>query len=194
MSDAILFNTIPSQGLVAPIFTAEFNSGGQYTSVDRIVLIGHKTATTNWPLYTPTPVSSQQQADALAGPNSQLREMARIAMANAPALQLWIMAVADSALTANVTTLTLVAPAAGVGQIVIMGELIQIVVGSTDTATTVAAALTVAIQAYYNPLTSAQLPFGATAAAGVVTLTAHNKGAMFNEIDIHVPTIPATFS
>lgn len=187
MSDAIQFTNIPGTGLVAPIFTSEFNSGGQYTSVDRLILVGHKTATTNWPLYTPTPISSLQQAEALAGPKSQLREMARLALANAPTAPVWIMAVADSALTANVRTLTLVAPAVGTGRLEIMDETIQIAVGSTDTATTVAAALAAAIGGYRNALTGAQIPFSATSAAGVVTLTASNKGAMFNEIDIYIP-------
>jgi phage tail sheath gpL-like len=188
--DNIQFNYIPGSGLVAPIFTAEFNSGGQYTSVDCFVLIGHKVSSGTMAFNTLTPVSAQQQVDAYCGKNSQLREMARIAFANAPALPLWIMAIDDSALTANVRTITIGSAAlvAGVGLFQIMGETLQISVSSTDTTTTVAASVAAAINSYYNPLTGAQLPFSATSASAVVTLTAFNKGAMFNEIDIYVPT------
>jgi phage tail sheath gpL-like len=186
---AISFNYIPGSGLVAPIFTFEVNSGGQYTSVDRIVLIGHKTSSGTMALNTPIPVSAQNQVDSYAGGNSMLREMARIAFQNAPALPLWVMAIDDSALTANVRTITIAGtPAVGVGTFEIMGETIQIPVASTDTVTTIAAAIAAAINTYYNPLTGAMLPFTATSSAGVVTITAANKGVIFNEIDIYVPT------
>ena len=187
MPDGILFNNIPGTGLVAPIFTAEFNSGGQYAAIDRFVLIGHKTSAGTMALNTPVVVSAQQQADFYAGAGSQLREMARIVFANAPAVPLWIMALDDSALTAAVWTLTVGSGlVVGTGTIEIQGETIQVAVGSTDTPTTIAAALVAAINGYYNPLTGAMLPVTATSSAGVVTLTARNKGAIFSETDFYV--------
>ena len=182
----ISFNNIPGSGLVAPIFTAEVNSGGQYTSQTRFILIGHKTAAGSMALNTPVAVSAQNQVDAYAGGGSQLREMFRIAAQNAPATNFWIMAIDDSALTAMVSTITLASIVAGVGTCQICGETIQIPLTSTDTPTTAAAALAAAINGYYNPLTQAMLPITATSAAGVVTVTARNKGAMFNEIDFYV--------
>ena len=187
----IQFNNIPGSGLVAPIFTAEFNSGGQYTSVDRIILMGHKSATGTIALNTPTPVSSQNQVDLLCGANSMLREMARVAFQNAPVMPLWVMAISDSGLTLGQWTLTVGSvPAPGVGIVEIQGETIQIPVASTDTATTVGAALAAAIVSYYNPNTGAMLPFSAvTAVAGVVTMNAANRGAIFNELDVYIPPI-----
>lgn len=187
-ADGIQFNYIPGSGLVAPIFTAEFNSGGQYTSVDRLILIGHPTSGGSMALNAPIPVSSQQQVDALAGKNSQLREMARIAFQNAPVLPMWIMGITDTGLTAATWTITIggsVAP--GTGQFQIQGETLQVNVTATDTPTTIAASIVAAINAYYNPLTGAMLPGTAANTAGVVTFTAANKGAIFSEIDIYVP-------
>ena len=188
MTDGILFNNIPGTGLVAPIFSAEFNSGGQYAAIDRFVLIGHRTSPSALAFNSPIPVSSQQQADFYAGAGSQLREMARIAFANAPAVPLWIMAIDDSSLTAAVWTITVGGSlVVGTGLLYIQGEAIQAAVGATDTPTTIAAALAAAIDGYYNPLTGAMLPVTATSSAGVVTLTARNKGAIFNELDIYNP-------
>lgn len=185
----VQFNYIPGSGLVAPMFTFEVNSGGQYQQLDRFVLIGHKTSAGTMALDTPTPVASQQMVDAFAGPGSQLREMYRIAAQNAPAAPFWILAIDDSALTAAIWTLTIAAfTGTGVATCQIAGETIQVAVGAADTPTTIAAALVAAINAYYNPLTGAMLPITAAAAAGVLTVTARNKGAMFNETDFYVPT------
>lgn len=186
-SDAIQFSNIPGTGLVAPIFTAEFNSGGQYTAVDRIILIGHPISTGTMALNTPIPVSSLNQVAQLAGAGSQLYDMARIALRNAPALQLWIMAISDSTLTAFTFIQTVASPTPGVGYFDLHGERIQVAISSADTATTVAAAVVAAVNAYSNPLTGAVLPVTAASTAGVITFTARNKGAIFNEIDIHVP-------
>lgn len=186
-ADAIQFNNIPGSGLVAPIFTAEFNSGGQYTTVDRFVIIGTRGGGALMPVDTPVRISSQQEADSYAGMNSVLREMARFALRNAPALPIYLMATTTGSLTARVMTITITAPAVGVGYFEIQGERIQINVSSTDTVTTVARAIQAAVNNYYNPLTGAQLPVTATAAVGVVTLTSTYPGVLGNEIDVYAP-------
>ncbi len=187
MASPILFNNIPGSGPVAPIFTFEVNSGGQYEQIDRFIIIGHKTSAGSMAFDQPIVVSSQNQVDAYAGPGSQLREMYRIAVQNAPATPFWIMAIDDSALTAASWTLTVGAlPGVGVGVFEVCGEQIQIPVGAADTPTTIAAAIAAAINAYWNPLTGAMLPVTAAAASAVVTLTARNKGAIFNETDFYV--------
>lgn len=189
MPSPILFNYIPSN-LVAPTQTFEVNSGGQYQQLDRFIMFGFKTSAGTQALHTAVSISSQQQADTFFGPGSQLREMYRVASANAPALPVWLMALDDSALTAAVWTVTAVAPTGtGVGTLKIAGETIQIPVGATDTATTIAAAIVAAINGYYNPLTGAMIPITAANTAGVMTWTARNKGAFMNELDIHVPNI-----
>jgi phage tail sheath gpL-like len=188
MSDSpISFNNIPSN-LVGPIFTFEVNSGGQYEAIDRFIIIGHKTAAGSMALNQAIPVASQNQVDAYAGAGSHLREMYRIAAQNAPATPFWIMAIDDASLTAAVWSLTIGAlpSGAGVGVFELCGEKIQIGISATDTPTTVAAAVAAAINAYWNPLTGAMLPVTATSALAVVTITARNKGAIFNETDVYV--------
>jgi phage tail sheath gpL-like len=185
-----LFNSIPGSGLVAPIFTAEFNSGGAYSVSTRLILIAPKTAAGTLALNTPLPVpfGAQQLVDTLAGPGSMLREGYRVACQNVTAgPQCWLIAIDDSSLTAAVWTLTVGSSiAAGVGTFEIAGETIQINVQTTDTGTTIAAAIAGLINSYYNPLTNAMLPVTATAAGSTVTITARNKGAAANEIDFFV--------
>lgn len=186
----IQFDNIPGSGLVAPIFAFEVNSGGQYTSVDRMILVGHKTSAGAIALNTLTPVGSQQDADYYAGPNSMLREMARLAFANAPATPVWLLAVDDATLTARVDTITIGSPALvpGQGVLEINGERISIGITATDTTTTIAAAVAAALNTYYNATSGAQLPMTATSSAAVVTWTAAHKGVLYNEIDIYIPT------
>jgi phage tail sheath gpL-like len=116
-----------------------------------------------------------------------LREMFRVAQANAPAIPIWIVGVADAGVApvwqATVGTLSGV----GVGTLEICGETIQITVGITDTPTTIAAAIAAAVNAYYNPLTKAMLPISASASSAVVTFTALHKGAIMEAIDFYVP-------
>lgn len=183
----IQFNNIPGSGLVAPIFTAEFNSGGQYTSDNRFILIGHKVAAESMAVDTLYRVSSIQQVDSLAGPRSLLREMARVALRNAPALDLYIMATATTGLTARVRTLTISGAAVGNGYFEIAGERLSLNITSSDTDTTVATAIAAAVNAYYNPVTGAMLPYTATSSSGVVTLTCTHPGAIGQEADIYVP-------
>lgn len=188
-ADAIQFTNIPGSGLVAPIFTAEFNSGGQYTSQDRFIIVGHKVAAGTMALNKPTLISSQQQADTYAGPRSMLREMARMALRNAPVTPIYLLAIDDSGLTALVRTITLAGSiVTGSGYFEIQGERIQISIASTDTVTTIASAIAAAINGYYNAVSGAMLPVTATSSAGVLTLTAANKGVIFNELDIYVGT------
>ena len=186
----VQFQQIPGSGLVAPIFTAEVNSGGQYATDTRCIVIGHKNAAGSMQLNRAYRVSSMQQIDQLAGPASLLRELARVALRNAPALDLSIMATSDTGLTARAQTITIVSPAVGVGYFEIMGQRIQINVASGDTATTIASALASLINGYYDPISYAMIPYFATSSAGVVTLGCSHPGAIGNEIDIYVPPSP----
>lgn len=186
-ADPVLFNYIPGSGLTAPIFSFEVNSGGQFEQIDRYILFGHVTASGTLPLNTPTPAYDQQTVDGYCGGGSMLREMFRVAQANAPAIPIWLVGVADLGVApiwqATIGTL----PGTGVGTLQICGETIQIVVGVTDTPSTIAAALAAAVNAYYNPLTHAMLPISATASSAVVTFTALHKGAIMEAIDFYVP-------
>ncbi|GGG48108.1 phage tail sheath subtilisin-like domain-containing protein [Chelatococcus composti] len=186
---SIGFNFIPGSGLVAPLFAFEVNSAGWYDSVSRLVLFGHKTSGGSLADNTPSVVTSLSEADALAGPGSMLREMYRIAAANAPAQEIWIVPVPETG-TAPTWTLTVGSPPAtgGVGIIDICGERLSVTIAPGDAAADVAAALAAAINGYYNDLTGAMLPVTASAASEVVTVTSRHKGAIMAEVDIFVPT------
>lgn len=178
------FNYIPG-GLVAPIMTFEVNSGGEFESETRIVIVGHKTAAGAMSTDTPVFAASQEAVDALAGPTSILRDMYRRARANAPAEEIWIAAASDTG-TAQTWTLTVgtIPAAGGIGVVDIAGERLQIAIAAGATATNVATDLAAAVNAYFDELTKATLPVTATSAAAVVTLTAAHKGTIFADLDI----------
>ena len=151
MSDAILFNNTPGAGLTAPLFSFEFNSGGQYSGTTRVILQGFATAAAlaagKIAVGKPVPVAAQDQADALAGPGSMLREMFRIFTANAPSIPVYLNAVAEVGI-AEVRTITVGGlPSAGVGVLMIDGEQMPITIQTTDTPATVAASIAAATAA-----------------------------------------------
>lgn len=182
-------NSIPGT-IVAPIFAFEISSGGQFESQSRLLLIGHALSGAALPAATPTPCASGAEARALAGAGSMLDDMVRVARANAPAQEIWIMSAAPAG-TAQVRTITVdtVPGGGGVGVILIAGEPVQVSIAAGASASTVATALAAAINAYYNPLNGASLPFTATVASEVVTITARHLGLYANEIDVFVPVV-----
>jgi phage tail sheath gpL-like len=193
MPQGIIFQYIPGSGVTAPGQFFEVNSGGQYQTITRMILIGYGLSTGSLPVNTPTPVSSQQQADALAGPGSMLREMFRVSSANAPVQPIWLVRTTEPGTPKAIWTLTIIQPAPGQGWIEICGRRITVPVGAADTPTTIAAALAAAINAYYDTLTNAMLPVTATSALGVLTLTARHSGvglAASMLVDIYVSPDP----
>lgn len=185
----VSFNTIPGN-LVAPIISFEVNSGGQFENSSRVLLIGHKisagAADDNVPVVCPSTMEGRR----LAGAGSMLDDMVRKHFANAPAQELWILPVPATG-TAEVRTITVddVPAAGGQGVIEIAGRRLAVTIGAGDTATAVAAAIAAAINAFYDPLEEASLPYTATSALAVATLTARHAGALMSDIDIHVPVL-----
>lgn len=189
---SVMFQNVPGSGLIAPIFAFEVTSGGLYESLSRLLLIGHKTVAGTLADNVPTICTSLEEATQLAGSGSMLREMFRIARANAPAQEIWIMAAPATGVAATWTVTVVSVPAAGgVGTIQIGGETITVTAAAGDTVTTVAAALVSAINGYFNALTGAQLQVTATNTAGVVTVTARHAGLVLADYDIFVPTTVA---
>lgn len=184
-----LFNTIPGN-IVAPIFTFEVNSGGQFENSARLLLIGHKIAAGTAALDVPVLCSSTLEARQLFGAGSMLDDMVRLARKNAPAQEIWCLPATESG-TAEIRTITLtdVPAAGGQGVIEIAGEPISITVAPGDTKNAVAAALDAAINAYYNPFTEASLPYTSAVSSAVLTLTARHKGAALTDIDVKVPVL-----
>lgn len=176
-ANGIIFNFIPGSGLTVPGVFFEVNSGGQYQSITRVILQGYKTSAGTMAVNTPTPVSNQNDCDTFAGPGSMLREMFRIASANAPAQPIWIEAVTDPGTAPAQWTLTVAsAPAAGQGTFEICGRVIKVPIASGGTTAQAATAMAAAINAYYNTLTQEMLPVTATASTNVVTLLARHPG------------------
>ncbi len=87
-----LFNTIPGN-IVAPIFTFEVNSGGQFENGARLLLIGHKTSAGSAALDVPVMCSTTLEARQLFGAGSMLDDMVRLARKNAPAQEIWCLPV-----------------------------------------------------------------------------------------------------
>jgi phage tail sheath gpL-like len=184
-----LFNTIPGN-IVAPIFTFEVNSGGQFENNARLLLVGHKTAGGAATLDQPVMCSTTLEARQLFGAGSMLDDMVRLARKNAPAQEIWCLPVTDTG-TAEIRTITVsgVPAAGGQGVVEIAGETIAITIAAGDDEDAAAAALAAAINGFYNPFSEASLPYTATVAAAVVTVTARHKGAVLSDIDIAVPVL-----
>lgn len=182
---AVLFNFIPGSGLVAPATAFEVNSGGQYESKSRGLILGHKSGAGSLADNTLTLCSTLEEAAQLAGPGSMLYEEFRIARRNAPVQEFWVASIPVAG-TAHQKTITVGAlPAAGGdGTVEIAGRKISLAVGASESANTTATNLAAAINAYVEPLTMAYLPFTAAAATNVVTLTARHAGTLVNEVEL----------
>lgn len=183
-----MFNQIPGN-LIAPIFTFEVNSGGQFENRSRLLLIGHASAAAIIAANVPTVCPSIAEGRRLAGAGSMLDDMVRLARRNAPAQEIWIVAAAETG-TKGTRTLTVdTAPAAGAGVVQIAGESVSVTVASGDTDAQVATAIAAAVNGYFNALTGASLPYTAAAVAEVVTLTPRHAGIVMNGIDINIPAL-----
>lgn len=188
----VQFNNIPGN-LIAPIFTFEVSSGGQFENRSRLLLLGHKNTVAPLADNTPTICPSTAEGRALAGAGSMLDDMVRAARRAAPAQEIWICAVPATGTAAIRSVKVDTVPAAGgAGYLEIAGEAVSVSIAAGASATTVAAALAAAINAYYNGLTEASLPYTA-AVDGVddtkINLTARHAGAFGSAIDIHVPAV-----
>lgn len=134
----------------------------------------------------PTLVGSADAAEGFFGAGSQLAEMLRAFKKTNPFTELWAIALDDGmGATAGTQTITVTGPATADGEIAlyIAGRRVAVAVSNADAATAIAAAIDTAIQAHAE---FARMPFTSGAAAAVVTLTAQNKGAVANGIDVRV--------
>ncbi|MFD1328293.1 phage tail sheath subtilisin-like domain-containing protein [Mycoplana ramosa] len=175
--------------LTAPILAFDVTSGGQFENESRVILLGHaNTAGAALAAGSIAPCNSELDARLLCGAGSMLESMYLAARRNAPAQEIWIGNVAASG-TPEVRTITIatVPASGGQGTILIAGRPITVTIAAGATTTVVAAALAAAINVYYDRLSKRSLPFTATAAAAVVTLTARHPGAFASGIDIFVP-------
>ncbi|MEO3997183.1 phage tail sheath subtilisin-like domain-containing protein [Mesorhizobium sp. CAU 1732] len=183
-----MFNQIPGN-IIAPIVAFEVNSGGQFENRSRLLLIGHANAGAVIAANTPTPCPTIAEARRLAGAGSILDDMVRVARANAPAQEIWIIAAPATGVAATRTITVDEAPSPGAAALQIAGETVYLTIALGDTADDVAAAIAARVNGFFNALNGASLPFAATVTTDTVTLTARHAGAIGNGIDIHVPVL-----
>ena len=180
----IPFKNIPA-GLRVPLFYAELDASRANTAAraQRALLIGQKTQAGT--LVPNVPVAAVSEADAIAaaGPGSVLAGMVHAYRANDAQGELWMLPLADdvAAVAASGTlTFTGTTSAAGTIALYVGGQLVPVMVAAGQTAAQIAAVVATAIGGV------SRLPVTAAAAAGVVTLTAKNRGLAGNDIDVRV--------
>lgn len=178
-----------------PQLPAALRYPGAYISIDgsqaglggdipAVLLVGQKLASGTAAAGQVVMISGVQDAINKAGAGSMLAQMAARYRAIDPALDVYILPYADNAagVAASGTISVLTSPsAAGTLALYIAGRLVNVGVAAGDTLTVVAAAIAAAINAG-----GADIPMSATAALGVVTLTADHKGTCGNGIDLRL--------
>lgn len=180
----ISFSNIPSK-LRTPLFYAEMDNSqaNSATADQRTLIIGQQLDSATQTVGEPFIASSASTVGGVCGYGSILHAMMVAYLANDTAGEIYILPVADGSATVAATgkiAITAVATAAGTLSVYIGGTRVQIAVPTTDTIADVASDLADEINA------TTALPVTASASAGVVTLTAKNKGTLGNEIDIRL--------
>lgn len=181
---AVSFNHIPAgNGVRVPLFYAEMDNSqaGYFSQPIRTLLIGQKLTAGTAAAGVPVIVSTTSQAIALFGRGSMLARMHAIYRLSDPTGEVWCLPVADAGAGVAATgTITVTGPATAAGTInlYIAGQNVQVAVGSTDTANTIAASINTAINAALD------LPVTSAVATNVVTLTCRWKGATGNDISM----------
>ncbi len=181
---SVSFNYIPAGNSVrVPLFYAEMDNSqaGYFSQNLRSLLIGQKLSGGNAAVNTPYLVSTTAQAIALFGIGSMLARMHALYRLSDPTGEVWCIAAADAGAGVAATgTITVTGPATAAGTInlYIAGQKVQIGVSASDTANTIASAISAAIAS------ATSLPVTATVASNVVTLTCKWKGATGNDITV----------
>lgn len=190
MPDNISFNTIP----------IDLRTPGQYIEIDnskalrglpnmsrRMLYIGNKLAAGSSAANVLQRINSAAEAAALFGRGSVLHEMLTYARNANQTSDIWAIALDDLvAGVAGVQTITVTVTTAQAGTIslYINGNKISVGVSAGDAVATIATAIAAAINAYLDG------PVTASAAAGVVTVTARHKGQFTADIDLRANYYP----
>ncbi|EKN5072693.1 TPA: phage tail sheath subtilisin-like domain-containing protein [Yersinia enterocolitica] len=180
----IPFTHIPSN-LRTPLFFAEFDNSqaNTATTTQRTLIIGQMLNSGTLPADVPVLVSSVATVAGQCGAGSMLHGQMAAYLSNDIAGEVYILPLADTESMVAATgkiTVTTQASATGVISLYIAGIRVQIAVVATDEVATVATALTAVIN------TTTSLPVTAAAVDAVITLTAKNKGAHGNTIDLRL--------
>ena len=178
------FATIP-QNLRTPLFFVEFDNSmaNTATATQRTLLIGQMLDGAAGKDGIPERITSGTQAAERFGRGSMLHTEAEAYFRNDTAGEVWVLPLADTesqTAAAGKLKITSAANDTGVISLYIAGIRVQMAVVATDTAEAIATGLTKVINR------NANLPVTAAAEADTVTLTAKNKGAHGNGIDIRL--------
>lgn len=181
MSSAnIAFEKIPSSTRKPGVYT-EFNTKMAVRNLpgnrQRTLIIGQKMAAGTLAALTLADVFSDVDAATFCGFGSQVHRMVEAALQANPYANLSVLALDDiggGTLATWPVTVTGVPTAAGLFTLALNDDTVQVNVATTDTPTTVAAAFVTAITGL------PKLPFTAANVAGVLTLSAKNKGTVSN--------------
>ncbi|HCT5877584.1 TPA: phage tail sheath subtilisin-like domain-containing protein [Morganella morganii] len=178
------FATIP-QNLRTPLFFVEFDNSmaNTATATQRTLLIGQMLDSATGKDSIPERITSGTQAAERFGRGSMLHTEAEAYFRNDTAGEVWVLPLADTesqTAAAGKLKVTSAANDTGVISLYIAGIRVQMAVVATDTAEAIATGLAKVINRNTN------LPVTAAAEADTVTLTAKNKGAHGNGIDIRL--------
>lgn len=180
---SIQFSQIPANNLV-PIFATEFDNSRASKAGPmpwKNLIIG-QTTNTAAPAGV-TQVFSDAEADSLFGEGSQIALMAKAFRKNAKNMELYCLALQEpssgSAATGTVTVTGKATESAPL-YLLIGGQSVVVTVLKDDEVAGIASAIVTAVNGNKN------LPVTASASAGVVTLTAKNKGKAGNDISVFV--------
>lgn len=180
----VSFNQIPVNIRVPGVYVEIDNSRalrGLFSIPVKILVIGQALAGTPGALGVPTPIVAPAQAAQLWGAGSMIAHMvAALRRANDYSEVLAIALADNGAAAAATATITFggAVTAAGTYNLMIGGRRVQVGVASGASSATIAADVAAAVNA------DATLPVTASAAAGVVTLTARHEGECGNFIDV----------
>ncbi len=178
------FQNVPSN-LRTPLFYAEFDNSqaNTATATQRTLILGQMTVGAPVSENLPIIESSASAVAGVFGAGSMLHNLMTAYLANDSAAEIYLLPLVDGeAMVAATGTITVTsAPTdTGVISLYIAGTRVQVSVVPTDTVAAISTALAAAINA------TTSLPVTAAAAAAVVTLTAKNKGAHGNGIDLRL--------
>ena len=187
---SVSFSNIPSD-IRVPLFYAEVdnsmaNSGA---STLRRLLVGQVNDDVTSPeIGRLTLVSRTTEARTIAGDGSMLAAMHARVRAIDVAGEVWCLPLKVSTGTVATASVTVTgtATAAGLVNLYVAGQRVRAVVVASATADAVATSLAAAVNA------AVELPVTATAAAGVVTLTAKFKGDLGNDIRVQLNRLGRT--
>lgn len=180
----IPFTNIPSN-LRTPLFFAEFDNSqaNTATTTQRTLIMGQMLGEGTLPADMPVLVSSVATVAGQCGAGSMLHGQMAAYLANDTAGEIYILPLSDAESMVVATgkiTVTTQASATGVISLYIAGIRVQVAVVATDDVAAIATALTAAINA------ASALPVTAVAVDAIITLTAKNKGAHGNTIDLRL--------